>query len=455
MGRSTFGLGWLVALVALVTAACTVQPDAQLISTSAPPPARCLPTKELSGIERPATPQEYRPAIEAFMSQGGTPEALADMLREWGVITENWGLVDASHDLNSDGTLDIIVTLQFPTENDLPMPPGQLLVLGCATQSPPAYTTIFEQTNASRTTSSMPQIITIGDMTRDGSPELAYFTERCTLLTCLREPTILGWDASENSFHSLINGLEKLYHFRDEAGQIVAGFPAAGFEVRDISTRSPMHFVIQEGYISRREAGPHRPARYTFYWNGEQYADPALEYPPSNYHIHALREADRMLKGGNLQTAERLYYEALRDSQPTKTAEGAVIPPGLIPWGGPSPSSASYAYEETMLDAYARYRLVLTYTAKHDDLARTTLIEMQELQPWQSDDTPSYYTRLAEIFFNAVASGVEVANPLNSACEQVKAFARTEMPQTFEFLGDANYYGPALSGYTLDDLCPF
>ena len=188
-------------------------------------------------------------------------------------------------------------------------PPGQLLVFGCDTSSgTPTYRTLYGQSTAPGTTTSMPQIIKLGDMTGDGQPEMAFYIERCTTLACFREPFIFTWDASRNGFRSLNNDFTAYYRYRDALGQIVPGFPLAGFEVQDLSGDGPQEFIVREGHITLREAGPHRPGTYIFTWNGTEYADPVVLYSPSGYLIHALRDADRLLKGGDLPEALRQYY---------------------------------------------------------------------------------------------------------------------------------------------------
>lgn len=435
-------IAWLGTLLMGVMLACNMQQTPPPPPTSTPPPEFCHGFSDVTAYARPLTTVEYERRIADYLSAGGSPETLAAMLRQWDVIDDQHGSVNASQDFNQDGFLDVVVTLRFPTEITTLQPPGQMLVFSCVSPSA-RYLAIYGLVTAQDGVTSMPQLVHLGDITGDGQPEIVFFTERCTTLACFRQPFILTWDPGDQIFRSLTNRFEEFYRYTDEQGARVHGFPFAGFEVRALAGNGPMEFIVQEGHISLREAGPHRPARYTWTWHGTEYTDPVVEYGESNYRIHALRDADRVLRAGDLPEAIRLYTNAYNNHE-------------LITWGGIYPKQENHENEQAMLNAYNRYRLILAHAAARDGQAQNLLTAMQRDIPWRTDSVPSYYTRLAELFLNSFLFGANPGvNPLHDACTTVKNVAVTQMPQTYQFLGDADYYGPALSDYTLDDLCPF
>jgi hypothetical protein len=441
MGKSLRWIGWIVTLLAVAALACNMQRTPPPPPSPTPPPRFCRDFVSIPAYARPASPVEYENRIADYLSAGGSPEELAAMLREWGVL-DQYGVVNADNDFDLDRSLDVVVALRYPSEITALQPPGQLLIFSCFGQ-PLRYRTIYGLATAQDSPTSMPRVIHLGDITGDGQPEIVFYTERCTTLACFREPFILTWNPSENVFRSLSDRFDEFYYYTDENGARVPGFPFAGFEVRDLTGDGPDEFIVQEGDVSLREAGPYRPARYTWTWNGVEYADPVVEYGPSNYRIHALRDADRVLRAGDVDEAIRLYTDTYNNRD-------------LIPWGGIYPKQENYDTEDAMLDAYNRYRLVLAHAAARDGQAQNLLTALQRDLPWQLGNIPSYYTRLAEIFLNAfLFPAADSADPLHDACTQVKSIAVTQMPQTFQFLGNRDYYGPALSNYTPDDLCPF
>ncbi len=433
-------VGWPVIMLALAVLACNIRQAPPPSPSPAPPPTFCRRFADIPLRPRPADAAAYQVAIADFLSDGGSPEALENMLRRWGVIDDQNGLVNADHDFDNDGFLDVVVALRHPPTGEAPQPPGQLLVFGCR-NTDARYEILYGLASASDSATGMPQIGYLGDVTNDRLPEVFFYTERCTRLACFQEPYILSWHAGEGRFQPL-GEFEPAHPYLDDDGQPIPGFPFAQFRFEGLTGNGPAEFVVQEGHISQREAGPHRPARYIWTWRGAEYAHPIVEYDPSSYRIHALRDADRLLRVGDLDEAIRAYTEALLDRS-------------LIPWGGPYPDPASYALEERMLDAYTRYRLVLAHAAAGDGEAQPVFEIMQLLAPWPSDNPASPYTYLAQVFLQTLRNA-EGDDPLGQACAQVKRVAAApSFTPTYEFLGDPVYFGPTLGDYTVDDLCPY
>jgi len=465
---------WLVGLLAGVSLACNMQPQPTPQPTATPQPQYCLP---FSGVRpqaaRPADPAGYQDVIRDFLNRGGSPADLELMLRGWGVIDDDLGgRVDYAHDLNGDRLLDVLVTLHYQVTAAAPQPPGLLLIFGCYVPGQP-YQVLYGYASAPGGAQSMPQISyrveqttasgvkvttsdSIRDITQDGLPEIIFWVEQCTRLACFREPIILTWDQATERFKTLSDPFAAMYRYTDDLRRPVRGLPNAGITLVVFSDFRPPDLIIEEGDLydsglaqnaPQREFGPFLPTRHTWTWNGFQYvytaADPLLTHPYANLYIHILRRADQALRVSDLDDAIVLYQEAMQR--------------GML-WGGIADSDANRAMEKAMLDAYARYRLVLAYTALRSDLARQTLTAMQQERPWQLADLPSHYTLLATSFYQtfvAVSSANSAENALRVACERVRQDARVQAPRTYEFLGDPAYFGAVLNDYTVEDLCPF
>lgn len=442
MHRALRPVGWLVLLSTLLGLACNMQQTPPPPPSPTPPPRFC---REFVGIPDPPQPTAvvaYQQAIADFLSEGGSPDALETLLRRWGVIDDNRGTVNADYDFNSDGYRDVVISIRYPETTTL-QPPGEMLVFGC--QGPSGrYGVLHGLASAPEASTSFPQIGYLGDVTGDGRPEIFFYTERCTPVVCLQEPFILTWDPAADAFRTIHEQFTSLYHFTDDAGNILPGFPAAEFRFEDLTGDGPMEFIIEEWHTSSamREAGPIRQVRYTWTWNGSEYANPTRLASPSAFRIHAVREGDWLLQAGDVEEAIRAYNKTLTSRE-------------LVSWGGVNYSPENVAFEESMLDSYTRYRLVIAHAAARDGEARSELSTMQQLLPYTPGNVPSYYTRLAEIFLETFFSTGNNADPLSSACATIRDAAGRFFPESYTFLGDRAYFGSALDAYSVQDLCPF
>ncbi|MBN1966733.1 MAG: hypothetical protein JW910_18920 [Anaerolineae bacterium] len=439
-------LGLLVGLVAL---ACNMPYGTPTPTPTPLPPALC--NQNFVELPRPAQPADvnaYQAVIADFLTAGGAPSSVEAMLRAWGVIDDQYGLVDATHDFDSDRLLDVVVTLHYPPTSTTLQPPGQLLAFGCTVhnEGERAYTyqVRYGLASAPGSTTSMPNIIFLGDITADGQPEIVFYQEHCTTYACFREPYIMTWSAERDGFRSLHSQFDRFYRFRDENGQIVRGFPWAGFELRDLTGDGPLEFIVDENEVTARQVGPHRPAVYTWTWHGIEYSEPVVVYDDSNYRIHWLWEADRYLEAGDLDAALALYNQTINNRD-------------LIAWGGPTPKQDTQAVETAILDAYNWYRLMLVHAALRDNQATTYRDLLAGLTPSPVSSAIDAYASLAGVFIDRFYSTTASSDPLGAACQAVQQRAddTPALQQSYLFFNDQEYFGTALGTYTIQDLCPF
>ncbi len=467
--RHTGWLGWIIGLVALTALACNMQPQPTPLPTARPAPQRCITyTGYRADTPRPADPAAYQTVILDFLNRGGSPADLENLLRSWGVVDEQiGGHVDASHDLNEDYFYDVLVTLHYPITAAAPQPPGQLLILGCNGPNS-RYQVLYGFASAPDTAQSMPRLSytmqdtggpintnAIRDITNDGLPEIIFYVEQCTRLACFREPIILTWGRSANTFLTLSDPFEVMYTYTDDLGRRVRGLPNAGIEIAAVGQNQPANVIIREGDpfagidpgVQVREYGPFRPVEHVWAWHGDRYIHTAVNPAESSYYIHILRDADRALRVNDFDDAIQLYQRGLTDAS-------------VATWGGIFQNEQNHAAERERLDAYANYRLVLAHTALRDGRAAQIVQNMQATRPWQQTDIPSYYTLLATTFYNqflAVSTRDSAENALRLACQEVQnTIARAPyLAITYDYLGDPDYFGPLIGAYTVTDLCPF
>lgn len=455
-------------ILAMTALACNMQQTPPPPASATPLPQHCRETVgiPLSSTAVPDSAVEFQTTLENFLNRGGDPADLEFALRSWGVIDdETGGHVIADRDFNNDGYYDVLVTLHFPTQTASAQQPGQLILFGC--EGPTGrYSIFYSFASAPGSAQRMPQIVTpVVDITTDGLLDLIFLVEECTSLACFREPIIMTWDPRVGDMRTLSDPFESLYTYPDDNGETIRGLPFAGVSLQNTAKDQPHNVIIQEGQITAREAGPHRPATHTWVWHGYQYLHAQPEYAISRYLIHALHDADQAFAIRDFEEAARHYRAVIDEGQPiaeqdlgkVSTDDQQTYLP-LIAWGGIFPKEENRLLEEERLKAYARYRLVLTYAAQRNGLAQDVLADLQTDLPWRMDNTPSYYTLLASTFLNKfgeTGDNVLTDDALAAACQVVQEVATRQHPTTFEFLGDTEYFGPAVGTYTVVNLCPF
>lgn len=225
-----------------------------------PPPAPYYQPDDcpLPGVpvapSRPASFNDYKDRIAAYLSAGGSPTVLEATLRNWGAITERGGMVQPDTDLTGDGVREIIVTLFNPqTYNDEALlNAGQLLVLGC---DGGGYRVLYE--TPFNPLVALPELLRVGDMNADVRAELVFFTETCGRSSCYKDGKILTWNAQTGAFKELNNG------------QIVAINGRIG--IADVDGDGVLELIAQIN--PPRAGGLSAPARVidTWDWSGTDY----------------------------------------------------------------------------------------------------------------------------------------------------------------------------------------
>ncbi|GAB4411638.1 MAG: hypothetical protein Kow00106_05970 [Anaerolineae bacterium] len=390
-------------------AVATIQAATQ--TAAAPPPAPYYQPNQCPQPGAPAPPvrpedfNDFSVAIGRFLSAGGAPTVLEATLREWGALTDKGGIVQADTDLTGDGIPEVIVTLYNPaTYNpEAPLNAGQLLVYGCdAGGYRLLYQTVFNPAIA------LPELVRVGDMNTDVKAELVFFSETCSGSACFKEAKILSWNAIVGVFEELNNG------------QIVA--INGRVSVLDVDGDGVLELTAAINPPGTAATGPQRSVVDTWDWNGQDYVLALREeVPGARYRIHAIYDADDLLRQGQWRPAILAYDEARKDDT-------------LLAWNIPGETEA--------LRAYAAFRILITYARLGNARAETWFnILIGENPP----GSPGYgFAQMGQAFMD----NFRATGDARAACAAAIASGAN-------VLGVLNSYGYSNRAYTLNDVCPF
>ena len=366
--------------------------------TATPNTGICPPQSDAADLgEVPATGEEISREIVRFLSAGGSPTTLESALRDdWGILGES-GFVRADIDLTGDAIPEIILGYVVPTEG------GVLLIAGCEEGHYVLRQEIVLEENTP------PILIQLGDTTNDGQNDLTFATQHCDEDDeCLYQTHLLTWKMEEWRFVSLLGAT-----IESDA------LP----EVIDTDDDLVGEIVIRLERRGSVATGPLRTGLRIYDWNGSVYVLSIVQLDPPRYRIQVIQAADRQFMDGNTAEAISLYQLAFTDET-------------LRNW---------FDDEETILDSYILYRLLLAYAVGNSEETQGVYQRIQDtyLDPEQ---TP-IYVELSRAFWDSFQ---HVSN-LTTACRGVQTVI-AEHPETLDLL---NRYGSRNPTYTNQDLCPF
>jgi hypothetical protein len=405
-------IGNPVGPVATATAAmATIQAATQ--TAAAPPVAPYYQPNECPAPGSPVPPNrpesfnEFSVVIGRYLSGGGAPAVLEATLRYWGAITDKGGLVQADTDLTGDGVLEVIVTLFDPMiyNPDAQLNAGQLLVYGCDNGGYRLlYATPFNSGIA------LPQLSRVGDMNADVKNELVFYTESCNLSSCYKEAKILDWNSIVGVFEELNNG------------QIIAINGRIG--IADVDNDGVLELTAQINPPGTTAAGPPRSVLDIWDWSGTDYELAQRQPSEVHYRIHAIYEADDLLRAEKFRSAIEAYAAARDDSQ-------------LISWMVPG--------EYDILRAYAAFRIMIAYARLGNSRAEDWFNTLQSENP--TGTSGNGFAQMGAAFMD----NFRATGDVRAACAQALSVAAAQP----NVLSPLNSFGYANRTYTLGDLCPF
>lgn len=387
------------------TATPTPTPTAPPLPTATSPilPA-CPPKGNPPPPSQPTSFEEIPAVIEAYLSAGAGTEQLGELLRSWGAITTDMGIV-RSIDMTGDPDPEIVVSLIDPSPGAQigPWPPGDLLILHCQLGS---VNTAYQGRLAAEEDWDWNSfhLDRVEDVNGTGLPDLIYTTRSCGAHTCFDRLYVIEWDGA--GFVNRVANMEP--------------YPYPTFSVGD------GQILVDSVGFGSVGAGIQRGHREIWTWNGQQFAlTEQLTGPPLAL-IHYVHDGDAALAEGTYTEAIAHYEAAI------STAD---LPSGLFP---------DEAGEGTaVVRAYARFKLVVALTAAGDRAGAETHYNL--LAAEHPQDTPGHpYLLLAQTYWNDLLAG---ADPW-LACATVVALAQSD-PMFTEML----YAGYGNPMYEPEQLC--
>jgi len=358
-------------------------------------------------LGRPADPSDYGDTVQRYLSGGGDLGALTSSLAEWGALPNAENQVLAA-DLTGDGVDEVVVALARPGAQTI-VRPGQLLVFGC---SEGTYASLYREGDiVEESFGPAIELTQVGDLNRDGRPDLVYVLRHCGAHTCFEALKILGWDGAQ-----LVNLM---------GGTLELPYPTYVVE--------PGRIEAISGGIGSVGAEPQRGYAEIWSWNGDVFTHTETMVEPPVYRYHALLDGDRALRAEDHANATAAYLRVIQDDT-LESFSGAI-------------SQVDGVDEWAFLTAFARWRLVLANLRLGD--AESAQAELNRLlADYPPGAVGQEVAQMAREFWDAHLREESVAQ----GCRHIVASAAS-YDAVLAFFN--NNYGYANPWWEPEDLCPF
>ncbi len=402
LGILSLGCELLASVPSMETATCTPVPEATATVTPRPTPMPnlCPPRAE---VALPPCPDEfpggYLDALRAYLTAGGDPAELTVLLESWEALPL-MGKGALTTDLTGDGDLEIAVSLIDPLAETFP-PPGMMAIYTCQTGEIELLDVYPAEEHAYF------YLVGSADLTASGLDELVFVEVYCGAHTCWHTVHVWAWDGVD---------------FEEQLPADLFSLPYADFWLEE------EQIVGQSGGIGSVGAGPQRPYREIWTWNGSVITQTAEVLGPSEWRYHALRDGDTALLAEDYDAASEAYLRVLND---TELQEYGM-------W-------YSEADEQLWLEAFAQWRLLTVALQLGDSQDAEARYKRLHLE-FSLEQPGHQVTALAQRFWEGY---LETGNLPSSCLAAVKTPAVTEV---LEFL---NSFGYANQAYSVEELCPF
>lgn len=402
------------ATVAAPGATATPRPTATPppTATATPPPTATLPPPPLSAA--PASISLLPAWLDAALAEGQDGERVQAALEAAGFLAEPgaWREVD----LNGDGQAEwVVLAVQEEENGAVNGTPGQLFVMEPATgrrlyaSEYDAWQVVF--------------LLPPTEMTGDGLPDLAYYSETCGAHTCYQNYAVLSYHGGRAEPENLLVGSPDWLFESVDPEPLPVSMPYSDWTLEDRTGDGLDDLALQGGTIGSVGAGPQR-SRYELYgWDGEQISLLAREMEESSARYFRLVDAEERFVSGDAAAALPLYEQVIEDD----TLEALEF---------------FDTNEETEDDIrrYATFRLlVAALSAGENARAASRLQSAQAAYPGHP------LIEAAALLVEQVAAG----EPLPAAC----ASAQARAAETPEVTGTVAYFGYANPDFTAETLC--
>ncbi len=373
-------------------------PTIEATRPASPTANPCPAYRTIPDPERPSNFQDYSSTLAQYLSAGGEPQTLPQLLQSWEALPPE-PQAPLSADLTGDGVPEIIQAWIDPTSAAYP-PDGAMGIFTCREGKIVALSTEIP--------GDWFFINPIGAVDMDGNGQLdMIFSEiTCGAHTCWHNPHVWTWQEAE--FVDLIRG--------------DLSYPYPIFTLQENQLQVVSHGIGSVG------AGPQRTITVTLGWTGNEVTITQRLTGPPHYRYHAFSDGELAWNAGNMTEAEALYRQVIDD-------------PALESWR-PAPDDIG---EQEGLRALARWRMVLL------SLQIENYIQAQDQYDTLQLNAPTGTPAVAMAAFSRTFWETYLkTNDINQGCQA--ALTLPEAENVVEFL---NLFGYANRVYEVKDLCPF
>ncbi len=353
-------------------------------------------------VELPARPEDfptaYVAALRDYLSAGGAPETLPQLLVDWEAAPLD-GQAVGRGDFTGDEIVETVVAFVNPLAERYP-PGGVLVIFGCEggavrrryTYTPPPETSLY--------------LIGVQDLTRDAVADVAFAEVACSEPTCWHTAHVWSWAGTDVE--------ERL------AGAL--SLPHADFTLGDAEIAASTYGL---GSV---DAGPQRPYTETWAWQGAVITYTGEVVGPPLYRYQAFRAGDEALYAGDYDAAFDAYLRVLRDEE-------------LAPWAVAGNAPA----ERRWLEALAQWRL-LSMGMQLGNFPDAEGRYQALREDWTPEDPGYPVVLMADRFWEGYLA---MGNVAYGCLDAVNASAVEEV---LAFLNGFGYANPV---YAEEELCPF
>jgi len=379
-------------------------------------------------------------AVTAFLNQGGGFVELMEILAN--VCGDVWGLTNEppfsqvlATDLNADGELDLLVSITLPYGGGF----GEAHVMAFIEDEGRFEPhVLFRRAGAGSRADGLyagggPEILEVKDLNRDGIADVLFVVRWETFSEVYLAEDVAG------EFRSLIEVYDDILLTTVYNLTLQGAEPSLG----DLEGDGLYELILVSGLPKAGKAITEPVERHEVWaWNGSVYERSAIAYVPDpTYRIQALMLGDFAFEQGDLDQALAFYQQAVFDEALLGWYPGFDPGPGATPVADPD--------ERSRIDAYGRYRIMLTHAVQRNK-AGAQLVSDSLLQRIATDSPGGPYAQLAAAFWGAFSG----EGSYSDGCSAAIDYASSRAGEILDPFGTGHYgvYGRSLEP---QDMCPY
>jgi tetratricopeptide (TPR) repeat protein len=293
------------------------------------------------------------------------------------------------------------------------------------------------------------KILAIGDLNKNGLPEIAVRTLSCLMNGCAYL-FIAEWDGTK--FAGLIR--------KGYVDQTISYAEMCFYKdpyLKDLDNDGIPELVGIDGPGDDREPGglPWRLETHIYKWDGKYYTAQLVEYSEPVYLFQAVQDGDHFALNGQFEKALKSYRNAIQNENLGWWSEerhdyllfAHKIGPCIEKNAHCPPPEIDFR-EKPILQAYSYYRIMLTQLMLgQPDPAENTYKKLTG--DYKDGDDGDVIAKMAAAFWQEYQASGKMGN----ACAKAIAYAANH-ESFLPYIG-SDYNGSQMQKYKPEDICPF